>query len=353
VSATGLKRLTDMNKIYSILKIHSLKILIPLFISTLVLWLLNFELSQIIAVLILIAVILYLILIITDSYREEQIAKIRDTIRDIRHNKLTSADQINLGSDLARTEREIKKMFDRMENDISNLKKLEKVRTQFLGNVSHELRTPIFAIQGYLETLVNGAINDSNVNMKFLQKAFTHTNNLNNLLNDLIDISMIESGEMKMNYGYFEIVPFLEKIVSEFRDEAREKNIDLKINFPDQKIKYYCDKDKLRQVMVNLISNSIKYTEKGYVLIELEDEDKYGKITVRDSGIGIPENDIERIFERFYRVDKDRSRAVGGTGLGLAIVKHIVTAHGSKVTVKSELGEGSSFSFKLKKQILS
>jgi two-component system phosphate regulon sensor histidine kinase PhoR len=341
-----------MDKFYSILRLHSLKIIIPLFISTIVLWLLSFELSQIITVLIIIFVILYLFLIIMDFIREEQLKKIRDTVRDIRHNKLTSAEQINLGNNLVKTEREIKKMFNKMEGDISNLKKLEKVRTQFLGNVSHELRTPIFAIQGYIETLVNGAVNDPNVNMKFLEKAYTHTNNLNNLLNDLIDISMIESGEMKMNYGYFEIVPFLERIVGEFRDEAQDKNVELRFLYPDNTKKYYCDKDKLRQVMVNLISNSVKYTEKGFVELELKDEEKFGKITVRDSGIGIPENDVERIFERFYRVDRDRSRAVGGTGLGLAIVKHIVTAHGSKVTVESELGKGSSFSFKLKKQIL-
>ena len=186
--------------------------------------------------------------------------------------------------------------------------------------------------------------------MKFLKKAYTHTNNLNELLNDLIDISMIESGEMKMNYGYFEIVPFLEKIIHEFNDKAKEKGIEIRFNESGNKIKYYCDKDKLRQVMVNLISNSIKYTDGGYVEVDLSDEEKFGIITVSDSGIGIPEKDIDRIFERFYRVDKDRSRTVGGTGLGLAIVKHIVEAHGSTVDVESEYKVGTKFSFKLKKQ---
>jgi len=341
-----------MKRIYSILKHHFLKILISLLLSFILLSLLEFPLSNIIIVLILISIISIALLISLDYFRVQQIVKIRETIRDIRHNKLVSPGQINLGTDLESTEREIKKMFNKMDNDISNLKKLEKVRTQFLGNVSHELRTPIFAIQGYLETLVSGAINDPDVNMKFLKKAYTHTNNLNNLLNDLIDISMIESGEMKMNYGYYEIVPFLEKIIHEFSDIGREKGIEIRLRASDNKIKYYCDKDKLRQVMVNLISNSIKYTEKGLVEVLLSDEEKFGIITVSDSGIGIPEKDIDRIFERFYRVDKDRSRAVGGTGLGLAIVKHIVTAHGSKVMVESKLGKGSTFSFKLKKQIL-
>jgi two-component system phosphate regulon sensor histidine kinase PhoR len=341
-----------MARTISTLKLHMPRIAIPLLILFLVLYLLDISTVKILVVLILTAFILAGLILRLDYFRAQQIKKISETIKDIRHNKLSSPEQIYLGPELESTEREIKKMFNRMENDISNLKRLEKVRTQFLGNVSHELRTPIFAIQGYLETLVNGALNDPDVNMKFLEKAYTHTNNLNNLLNDLIDISMIESGEMKMNYGYFEIVPFLGKIISEFKDVAREKNLELRFIYKDETKKYYCDKDKLRQVMVNLISNSIKYTEKGFVELELKDEEKFGEIIVRDSGIGIPGHDIERIFERFYRIDKDRSRAVGGTGLGLAIVKHIVTAHGSKVTVKSELGKGSSFSFKLKKQIL-
>lgn len=341
-----------MSRFYSTLKIQFLKVFIPLLAAILLFALMGFELPEIITIVIVIFMIQLILLISTEYFREDQIYKISQTIKDIRHNKLKSPRQIHLGEDLTSIEKEIKKMFNRMENDISNLKKMEKVRTQFLGNVSHELRTPIFAIQGYLETLVNGAVNDPDVNMKFLQKAYTHTNNLNNLLNDLIDISMIESGEMKMNYGYFEIVPFIEKIVGEFRDEAKEKNIELRFNSTDQNVKYYCDKDKLRQVMVNLISNSIKYTEEGFVEVALLNEEKFGRITVRDSGIGIPAQDIERIFERFYRVDKDRSRAVGGTGLGLAIVKHIVTAHGSRVKVSSKLNEGSSFSFKLKKQVL-
>jgi two-component system phosphate regulon sensor histidine kinase PhoR len=192
-------------------------------------------------------------------------------------------------------------------------------------------------------------LNDENVNKNFLEKANHHTNNLNNLLNDLIDISMIESGEMRMNFRYFEIDPFLKTLVNELTPLAQEKNISLIYKSNNERLQLFGDKSKLRQVMVNLIQNAIKYSEQGEVSIVVEEEPKFGKIIVKDTGIGIPQEDVGRIFERFYRVDKARSREVGGTGLGLAIVKHIVEAHGSKIEVKSSLGKGSEFSFKLKK----
>jgi two-component system phosphate regulon sensor histidine kinase PhoR len=270
-------------------------------------------------------------------------------VKSIRKNRFHSPDQIKLSRSLQKLEYNIKAMLIRTQNDIANMKKLEHARTEFLGNVSHELRTPIFAIQGYVETLLNGAINDPNVNKSFLLKANQHTQNLSELLNDLIDISMIESGQMKLSFRYFNIYKFLEKIVHDFRPQADKKNIELILYDFYHDLEYYGDQGRLKQVMVNLISNAIKYTEEGKVEIIVEDKHKSGRIVVRDTGIGIPEKDINRIFERFYRTDRDRSRAVGGTGLGLAIVKHILDAHNSFVEVKSELGKGSEFSFKLKK----
>ncbi len=175
------------------------------------------------------------------------------------------------------------------------------------------------------------------------------SNNLNILLNDLIDISMIESGQMRMSYRFFNIGEYLESIINEMSLSAEEKGLELILYPPRQNLQLYGDKPRLKQVMVNLISNAIKYTEEGTVEVLVEEEKKYGRIIVRDTGLGIREKDIDRIFERFYRVDKDRSRAVGGTGLGLAIVKHIVEAHGSRMYVKSEWGKGSEFSFRLKK----
>jgi len=281
--------------------------------------------------------------------RVREITKIKSTIKDIRKNRFTSPDEIKLGKSLVELEGDIKSMFLRTQNDIANLKKLEQVRTEFLGNVSHELRTPIFAIQGFIETLLNGAINDSKVNKNFLTKASNHTIRLNNLLNDLIDISMIESGQMKMSFRYFNIKEYMENIYNEMHPLAERKNLELFLHPIRENLKLFGDKDRLRQVIINLISNSIKYTELGKVEIIVEEENKFGKIIVRDTGIGIPEMDQSRIFERFYRVDKGRSTAVGGTGLGLAIVKHIVEAHGSQMEVTSEIGKGSEFSFKLKK----
>ncbi|HEX9252627.1 MAG TPA: ATP-binding protein, partial [Ignavibacteriaceae bacterium] len=226
---------------------------------------------------------------------------------------------------------------------------LQRMRSQFLANVSHELRTPIFSIQGYLETLLNGAIDDQKVNKHFLEKANQNTVNLSNLLNDLIDISMIESGEMRMSYRYFDINVFIKSFLSEFTPMANEKNIQLIFSPAKEGLQVFGDKEKIRQVFVNLLQNAIKYTDEGSIEILLNEEKKFVNIAIKDTGIGIPEEDLTRVFERFYRVDKARSRAVGGTGLGLAIVKHIIEAHNSKIMVQSKPGEGSIFSFKLKK----
>lgn len=160
---------------------------------------------------------------------------------------------------------------------------------------------------------------------------------------------MIESGEMRMSYRYFDINLFIKNILSEFSLMAEEKNLALLFNPAKESLQVFGDKEKLRQVFVNLLQNAIKYTDEGTVEILLEEEKKFVNIAIRDTGIGIPDEDLNRVFERFYRVDKARSRAVGGTGLGLAIVKHIIEAHNSKIIVQSKLGEGSIFSFKLKK----
>jgi two-component system phosphate regulon sensor histidine kinase PhoR len=240
-------------------------------------------------------------------------------------------------------------MYRKTNDDIESLNILHQVRSEFVAYVSHELCTPIFAIQGFVETLLDGAINDPKVNKHFLEKANQHTISLSNLLNDLIDISMIESGEMKMSFRYFDINEFLNGVVSEQSSLAENKNIELVYSPIRDSLQLYGDKDKLKQVVVNLLQNAIKYTEIGKVEIMVEEEKLYGKIIVRDTGIGIPPEDLDRIFERFYRVDKMRSRSVGGTGLGLAIVKHILEAHGTTMIVNSECNIGSEFSFKLKK----
>lgn len=297
----------------------------------------------------LLLVVGIIILNLIGRRRIKEINEIKKIISSIRQNKFESSNEIFLSKYLDKLENEIKQMFEKTKNDIEYLERLQKMRSQFLANVSHELRTPIFAIQGYLETLLNGALNDPKVNKHFLEKAEHHTVNLSNLLNDLIDISMIESGEMRMSYRYFDISDFIKNIVNEFSLIAEEKNIQIIFNPPNTGLQVFGDKERLRQVFVNLIQNAIKYTDEGNVEILLEEEKKSVNIIVIDTGIGIPQEDLDRIFERFYRVDKARSKAVGGTGLGLAIVKHIIDAHSSKIIVESVYGKGSKFSFKLKK----
>jgi two-component system phosphate regulon sensor histidine kinase PhoR len=242
-------------------------------------------------------------------------------------------------------------MAEKLGSDIERLNKLERVRSEFLANVSHELRTPIFSIQGFLETLLDGAVDDPGVNKEFLEKAHKHASRLNALLNDLIDISRIESGDMKMSFRYFGIAEFVRQVVDELRPQAEKKQISLTFHSGvEAAAQVYGDRDRLKQVLINLIDNGIKYTESGgSVRCSVEGDGDRCVVSVSDTGTGIPPEHTGRIFERFYRVDRDRSRQVGGTGLGLAIVKHIVEAHGSSVSVQSTVGKGSTFSFALKR----
>lgn len=294
-------------------------------------------------------VISFLILNLIGYRRNQEIEEIKTIINNIRKNRYSSQDEIILEKRLVGLQKAIKKMFKKTLSDIEYLKRLQRMRSQFLANVSHELRTPIFSIQGYIETLLSGAIHDPKVNIQFLEKANHHTGNLSNLLSDLIDISMIESGEMRMSYRFFKLHEFLNAILQEEKALADKKEIELVYEPPREDLLVFGDKDKLKQVMRNLIQNAIKYTEEGSVTVQTEEEKKFASIIVKDTGIGIPANDLDRIFERFYRVDKARSKSVGGTGLGLAIVKHIIEAHNSKIDAQSELGSGSVFSFRLKK----
>lgn len=307
------------------------------------------KITVIIPLIILLTISSFIVLAFIGKRRNKELEEIKEIINNIRKNRYENEEEIILNKHLLSLQKVIKKMFKKTKSDISYLQRLQQMRSQFLANVSHELRTPIFTIQGFIETLLNGAINDPKVNLQFLQKANQHTINLSNLLNDLIDISMIESGEMRMSFRYFRVKDFLTQIFQELKPLAELKKIELKLNFIKDELLLFGDKDKLKQVMINLIQNAIKYTEKGSVEILLEEESKFATIIVRDTGIGIPEKDLDRIFERFYRVDKARSRSVGGTGLGLAIAKHIVEAHNSQIYVKSEPNMGSEFSFKLRK----
>jgi two-component system phosphate regulon sensor histidine kinase PhoR len=275
---------------------------------------------------------------------------IADRVEKIHSGDLDARLDISSKDEIGSVARAVNELVAKLKDDIVQLKKLERVRREFLGNVSHELRTPIFAIQGYLETLQAGAIDDRSVNRSFLEKAQTNLGRLNTLLEDLINISQIESGEMKMSFRFFQINEFLESVRREYGPVAERRNIRLLLSLGTGKeVTVFGDRDRLRQVLYNLLSNAINYNkENGEVVISSENRDGDVQITVKDTGIGIPQEHLPRIFERFYRVSKDRSRELGGTGLGLAIVKHIIEAHNTNVMVESKVGEGSSFGFILK-----
>lgn len=231
-------------------------------------------------------------------------------------------------------------------HDITELRRLEQIRQDFVANVSHELRTPIASIKGYAETLLEGALEDKDNAKEFINIIYQDSNRLANLINDLLDLSKIESGKMKMNLIPLDPVSVIRRAVSIIENQAKAKSISLKLDIPSGLPKVKADETRISQVMINLLDNAVKYTpENGSVTVVARAVNNTLQIDVADTGMGISEKDIPRIFERFYRVDKARSRELGGTGLGLSIVKHIVSAHGGQVWVKSELGFGSTFSF--------
>lgn len=242
---------------------------------------------------------------------------------------------------------------DTNDKEIARLKEAERFRKQYLGNVAHELKTPIFNIQGYISTLLDGGLEDELINRKYLERAEKSIDRLINIVNDLDTISKLESSMNKLNLEKFDIVALAKEIAEQAEIEADKKHIRISVkgveNLPSP-FWVLADKHYIGQVLVNLIINSIRYgKEGGQTRIRFRDMLDKILVEVEDNGLGIGKEDLPRIFERFYRTDKGRSREQGGTGLGLAIVKHIIEAHGERISVRSEPGVGSTFSFTLKK----
>ncbi len=234
------------------------------------------------------------------------------------------------------------------QKEIDELKKLEEFRKEFVANVSHELKTPIFAAQGFIHTLLDGAMNDKNVRAKFLKKAAKSMDGLDMLVKDLLTLSQIETGDIKMRVDCFDLVVVCADVIDQLEEKANKKTIRIKLVDPHQKLLVYADEQRIFQVVANLVSNAVNYTaEGGEVTLSFEVSKKSITTLVTDTGEGIPAEHLPRIFERFYRVEKSRSREKGGTGLGLAIVKHILEGHATRAEVESVVGKGSVFSFKL------
>ncbi len=235
-------------------------------------------------------------------------------------------------------------------HDITRLKQLEKLRREFVANVSHELKTPLTSIKGFVETLVEGGISDPENSMKFLKIIQQHTERLDNLVNDLLELSSIESGELPMNFEKIRLKELIAHTVASFVDRLSQKNQMLNITVTPEDLDGWIDEEKMQRALSNLLDNAHKYTPSGgQIEISATQELDRIKIEVSDNGEGIPSEHLPRIFERFYRVDKARSRQLGGTGLGLAIVKHIILAHGGEISVESKVGVGTKFTIYLPK----
>jgi two-component system phosphate regulon sensor histidine kinase PhoR len=229
--------------------------------------------------------------------------------------------------------------------DITQIRKLENIRRDFVSNVTHELKTPLTSIRGFVDTLKNGAIDDKAVALRFLDIIDIETDRLSNLIQDILSLSEIESvvGDKNVgNYDLSEIVQEVLDIVPKDKDEV-EIILEMAPNLPD----FSCNRDRIKQLFINLVDNSLKYTDKGYVKITCFEAHNFLNIIIEDTGIGIKHQYLSRIFERFYRVDKGRSRKMGGTGLGLSIVKHIVELYYGEITIDSEEGVGTKVQIKL------
>ncbi len=239
------------------------------------------------------------------------------------------------------------------KDEIDRLRKMETYRKEYLGNVSHELKTPIFNIQGYIMTLLDGGLEDPTINRDYLQRAENSVERMIGIVDDLEAISQLETGQLALEMEKFDIHAMAAEIARGEEMNATTKGILLSIKEIEGKpIWVVADKFRIRQVLTNLIVNSIKYgKEYGQTTIKFVEAGDIVRIEVSDNGIGIDEKHHSRLFERFYRVDKHRSREQGGTGLGLAIVKHIMEAHNQSITVKSKVGSGSAFTFTLKRPV--
>jgi len=246
---------------------------------------------------------------------------------------------------------EVTKWANLKQDEIKRLKDLERYRKEFVGNVSHELKTPIFNIQGYILTLIDGGIDDPRINKLYLERTVKSIDRMISIVEDLESINKLESGELKLVKEPFNLIRLVEDVFEIEAMIAKERKISLEICTPVEKpVKVYADKNRIMEVISNLVVNGIKYGKKGgYVKVGFFDMDEHIVVEVQDNGIGVEKEQLPRIFERFYRVDKHRSREQGGTGLGLSIVKHIIEAHEQTISVKSQPDVGTTFSLTLQK----
>lgn len=260
-----------------------------------------------------------------------------------RINQLEEEDGIDMLED------KVDFLIESREKEVIHFENLDSYRKEYLGNVSHELKTPVFNIQGYVDTLLNGGLEDDTINVDYLKRAEKSIDRLINIIDDLETITQLESGGLHLDPDVFDLANLCKDVYGSLELNAAKRNIKLELARKyDKPIQVRADKFRIRQVLVNLITNSIKYgKDNGTTLVALSFLNDDVIVEISDNGDGIDEKHLPRIFERFYRIDKGRSREQGGTGLGLAIVKHIIEAHGKSIKVESSVGKGTTFTFSL------
>lgn len=295
----------------------------------------------------------FLIYYVVDVYLRNRIKLVYKIIHQFKLSKsLKESIGDTLGDDpLAEMETQVKDYVMNNSRELEDLRKLEQFRKEFLGNLSHELKTPLFNIQGYVHTLLEGAMDDPKYAKQFLERTSKSIERLSNLVDDLDEISRLERGEESILKDTFDINQLVHEVFESMELKANQRNVSLEVKKDCDKPFYvFADKEKIRQVITNLVVNSIKYgNENGKTVCSYYDMDENILVEVTDNGIGISEEHLPRLFERFYRIDKHRSREQGGTGLGLAIVKHILEAHQQTINVRSTVGVGTTFAFTLQK----
>lgn len=310
----------------------------------------EFSLSIILAFAVSIATFSFFVI----QYRVERFIyrRVKKIYDDVSLLESTSFRSQPITTDMETLTKQVKKFATDKKLEIETLKVREEYRREFLGNISHELKTPLFTVQGYLSTLLDGAIDDKKIRKKYLERAEKGVERLVYIVEDLDMISKLEMGDVNLELSKFNIVDLVQSVFDLLEMVADKKNIILMFDRKYNKaINVFADQEKIQQVLSNLIVNSIKYgKENGTTEVTIEDlvDDKI-IVRIRDNGEGIEKQNIPRLFERFFRVDKSGARSEGGSGLGLSIVKHIIEAHGEKIYVESEFGIGSEFSFTLEK----
>ena len=320
---------------------YTISILISVFTSIFIV-VFDFETIGINLILFFICITLFSYFLISKYIQK----RIEILYRTIHNQKL----DITNSFDLETSEEDVKKWLSERSAEIEHLKDTEQFRRDFLGNVSHELKTPIFNIQGYILTLLEGALEDKEINRKYLLRTQKSVERMISIVEDLESIYHLETNVEEIKFRQFDIVSVCSAVMDALEDKARKNAISIVFDKQYKSILVQADEQKISQVLTNILVNSIKYgNQNGLTKVHFFDMNDVVLVEISDDGIGIEEPNLARLCERFYRVDDSRSREKGGTGLGLSIVKHIIESHQQTLNIRSTVGEGSTFSFTLKK----